>query len=99
MEWFGILGFLLFPFLAVAVLRRLRERMAERARGPRLDDEAVERILAEGRIWLEDDEPLDPDAIREEEDRFWREARWDGATLWDGEEERDEGNEPWTRGR
>ena len=44
-------------------------------------------------------EPLDPEAIREEEDRFWREARWEEATRWDGEEERDEGIEPWRQGR
>lgn len=89
MEWFGILAFLVFPILAVAVLRRLRDRMDQRTRGPRLDDDAVERIVSEGRIWLEDDEPLDADAIREEEDRFWREARWEGASNWDGDEERE----------
>jgi hypothetical protein len=44
---------------------------------PRVDDEALRRILEEGRLGSTDpDETLDPDEIRSEEERFLDE-HWD----------------------
>lgn len=80
--------------LAGGVVVRLRARTRDRVRGPRLDDEAVRQIVREGRVWLEDDEPLDPETIRAEEERFWREARWEEEAGWDVAEQ-DDDRESW----
>ncbi len=75
-------GFLLYLLLVLVLaggLLRLRQRRRWRARTPEVDDEALHRILTEGRLEVEEDEPLDPDLIEEEERRFWEEERWDGA--------------------
>jgi hypothetical protein len=52
-----------------------RRRELESARTI-VDDEAVRRILETGVLTVEDDEPLDLDAIEAEEKRFWSEM-WD----------------------
>ena len=67
--------------LAVAAGITLRSRRLQRygrAR-PVIDDRAVEAIIEEGRVWVEDDDPLDLREIGEQEDRFWSE-RWDEPT-------------------
>ena len=64
----------LLMFLVAAgmsVLRRLRERI--RLDPPVLDDDDVRRIEAQGSLYVELDEPLDPEQIRQAEERFWRE--------------------------
>lgn len=73
--WFG-LGLLL-----VAAGVRLRARLRRRSDpwGPTVDDEALRRIVEEGRLVTDEDEPLDLREIREEERRFWEEERWDEA--------------------
>lgn len=58
----------------IAVRLRLRER---RHGSPHaLDDDAVRRIEAVGRLRTAEEEPLDQDEIDEEERRFWEET-WD----------------------
>jgi hypothetical protein len=74
-----------FAFGALAVLGGLtvrgRVRDARARNRPRLDDEAVRRIVETGR-WAEDDEPpLDLDEIDDEEERFWAEE-WDEPEEW-----------------
>lgn len=49
------------------------------ARGSRIDDDVIARIIDHGEIFLEDDEPLDLNEIEEEEERFWSES-WDEPT-------------------
>jgi hypothetical protein len=74
----------LFLFMALLVLlsgilARLRTREAVRKEDlPLLDDEALRAILEEGvlRIEEDEDEPLDPEEIEREEERFW-DQHWD----------------------
>ncbi len=70
--------YLAIVFLAVVVgwlgRRRLRRHIG--ADRPRLGDDDVRRILREGRLEIELDEPLDPEEIEREEERFWSET-WD----------------------
>lgn len=73
--WFG-LGLLL---VAAGVRLRARLRRHSEARGPTVDDEALRRIVEEGRLVTDEDEPLDLGEIREEERRFWEDERWDEA--------------------
>lgn len=58
------------------ILRRARQR---RGRRPpvELSDRMIREIETRGRVTWEPDEPLDPERIRDEEERFWREAAWD----------------------
>lgn len=70
---------LLFGVLAgMAGLRhRSRLRSARRsARPPRVDDDAIRRILEQGTLTSEDDEPLDLDEAKRAEEEFWRDS-WD----------------------
>ncbi|MDX1646878.1 MAG: hypothetical protein R3304_07025 [Longimicrobiales bacterium] len=72
---------LLFPLTLVILLlaagMALRSRRKE-ALGRRLllDDAAIDRIIEEGELFVEEDEPLDLEEIDDEEERFWSE-RWD----------------------
>lgn len=80
----------LFAGLAVLALaagwvarRRIGRRISPREHG--LSDEDVRQIEETGVLVrpddpsAEDDEPLDMEAIREEEDRFWSSESWDEA--------------------
>jgi hypothetical protein len=60
---------------AVLYLRRLRAQRAQASTG--LTDDMIRAIEGEGRIDVEEAEPLDLDHIREEESRFWEEEPWD----------------------
>lgn len=67
-----------FVLLAILVLaggfyarRRIRE--AVQGRRPVVTDEVMRRILEEGAAGETEDEPLDEEAIREAEERFWDE--------------------------
>lgn len=64
--------------LAIAAGVSLRARRAEvlRPGAPVLDDASIQRIIEEGALWIDDDEPLDLDEIDDEEERFWSES-WD----------------------
>lgn len=69
--------------LAAAALRlRSRIRRGTRQQQPTVDDEVMRRILEEGVVRTDEDEPLDLDEIREEERRFWEEEEWDEADEW-----------------
>ncbi|MGH7481599.1 MAG: hypothetical protein ACRELV_05545 [Longimicrobiales bacterium] len=73
------------PFGALAIaagVRHVRRIRALRDRGPRLTDEMIRQLEDEGWVDVEDEEPLDREAIREAEERFWDEERWDGADTW-----------------
>jgi hypothetical protein len=48
---------------------------------PSLDDEAIDTIVATGRLVVDEEESLDLDDIDEEEDRFWSES-WDEPEEW-----------------
>ena len=72
--WVGL------ALLVVAAAVRLRRRLGGRERGaPRLDDEAIRQIETAGRLAFDEEEPLDIEAIEEEERRFWAEEEWDSA--------------------
>ena len=84
----GVFGPLFWVFggaLVIAAGLRFRRRLAEgssSAAGPRIDDEAIERIVDEGVLEGDQEEPLDPHEIDEEERRFWEEEEWDDAEEW-----------------
>lgn len=80
-----MMGPILFGLLALLVFgawwsRRRRVRDVISGRKPVVTDEVLDRILGEGRVEFSesgpDDDPLDEDAAREAEDRFWDED-WD----------------------
>ena len=58
---------------------RVRFRNAMRPRSPVVDDDAMRRIVEEGRLTTDEDDPLDMDEIRRRERDFWAEERWDEA--------------------
>ena len=64
---------LLLTAAGFALWSRRREAFGRR---PLLDDDAIDRIIEDGRIFVEDDEPLDLEEIEDEEERFWSES-WD----------------------
>ena len=72
------LGLLLGWLMVRAYLRR-RRKLREILGPPRLDDAAVERILREGSLEVDEQAPLDLDEIARAEEDFWREERWDPA--------------------
>lgn len=69
MTWLWIL---LGALAGLAGLRyRSRLRSAHGPDGPpRVDDEALRRILEEGTL-VEEDEPLDPEEVARAEEEFW----------------------------
>jgi hypothetical protein len=66
-----VLGVLVGIAAAAYARRRLEERMSRRSV---LTDEAIRQIEEQGELYVDD--PLDWDAVREEEERFWGEG-WD----------------------
>lgn len=70
--------------LAVASGIRFRARLKRRVGpvSPVVDDDAVRRILSEGTLTTDEDEPLDYDEIDEEERRFWSSDSWDEPDEW-----------------
>ncbi|HZD03513.1 MAG TPA: hypothetical protein VE173_01305 [Longimicrobiales bacterium] len=70
--------------LLVAAALRLRSRLrrAREGRDPMVDDDVLRRIIEEGVVRTDEDEPLDLDEIREEERRFWEGEEWDEADEW-----------------
>jgi hypothetical protein len=71
------LWWILSALLVVAGLRaRARRRASIRGAVPSVDDAGVLSIVESGSLSDDADEPLDPDEIRAEEERFWSEP-WD----------------------
>lgn len=69
--------------LILAGLRlRSRLRGGNDGSAPVVDDDMLRRILKEGVVRTDEDEPLDLDEIHEEERRFWEEEEWDEADEW-----------------
>lgn len=74
------LAYLFVVLAAVGVMagvlaRRRVRQMVERDRLV-VSDETLSQILQDGSVEFEEEEPLDEEAIREAEDRFWDES-WD----------------------
>jgi hypothetical protein len=65
--------------LAVVAYVMSRRHLRARRREAGLDDDAIRRIEASGRVDM--DEPLDLDEAHEEEERFWEED-WDEPEPW-----------------
>lgn len=79
--------FLILTFVVVAggYLARRRVHRAMRDRSILAGDELLRSILDEKELQaLEDDEPLDEDAIREAEEEFWSEDEWTDSDDWRG---------------
>lgn len=55
---------------------RSRLRRSLRSRSVEVDDEAITRILEDGVLATDEDDPLDLEHIRQEEENFW-EKTWD----------------------
>ena len=83
LTFFWILFWIVLAGLLVAagfsVHQRRRDALASPP--PRLDDEAVRRILETGQLAVDEDEPLDLAEIEEEEERFWSES-WEEPEEW-----------------
>ena len=79
---FWILFWALLSALTVAAGWSVYER-SSRLTWRRLvvDDEAIRAILATGELHVDEDEPLNLEAIDEEEERFWSET-WDEPDDW-----------------
>ena len=79
--WLLFLAVLLMLVVAsgISVRSRLRQRVGRR--GPRVDDDAVRRILETGRLTTDEDAPLDLREIDDEERRFWSES-WEDPDEW-----------------
>lgn len=75
----GLAGLFVGVVLVVGWLR-IRGDLPSGSGVPSVDDEALRRILDDGR--LEADDPLDLERVEEEERRFWEEERWDDAEEW-----------------
>jgi hypothetical protein len=73
------LGFALM--LTVVVVLHYRRRAASSAQDSLLTDDMIRQIEQQGRLDLEDEEPLDLDEIRELEEQFWEES-WDEPEEW-----------------
>lgn len=80
MTWVWILLAALVAVAAARYRRRLDRRRS--AGAPSVDDAAIRRIVDEGRIEADDDEPLDLDEIERQEAEFWNES-WDEPEEYD----------------
>ncbi|MDT8341232.1 MAG: hypothetical protein RQ751_06940 [Longimicrobiales bacterium] len=79
MRWLEFLsGAVLGAVIVWAFLRR-RRVLRETVRAAGLDDTAVERIIREGRLDVDDPGPLDLDEIERAEEAFWESEGWDPA--------------------
>lgn len=91
--WIAFWGGLAALVVAAGVRLHVRRKEAIASSVPRVDDDAIDKILSTGELTvedrppgalplvLEDDEPLDMGEIDDEEERFWSES-WDEPTEW-----------------
>jgi len=73
------LALLVVGLLLVGYVRQ-RNRLKSREAG--LDDDDVDRIITDGVVRFEAEEPLDLQEIEEAERQFWIEERWDEGEEW-----------------
>lgn len=73
------LGFALL--VAVVVVLHYRRRVLSSEPDTTLTDDMIRQIEEQGRLRIEDGEPLDLDEIREQEEQFWEES-WDEPDEW-----------------
>lgn len=79
MRWLDFLsGIALGAVIVWAFLQR-RRHLRERIENEGLDDTAVERIIREGRLEVDDPGPLDLEEIARAEEEFWKSEPWDPA--------------------
>lgn len=79
---FWILFWALLSALTVAAGWSVYERSRRLTRRRLVvDDEAIRAILDTGELHVDEDEPLNLEAIDEEEERFWSET-WDEPDDW-----------------
>jgi hypothetical protein len=74
-----LLSLLIGGLALFAALRHIVRRIDGAEGATRLTDELIRQIEEEGALELDEDEPLDPARIEEEEELFWEEERWDEA--------------------
>lgn len=77
MDLFWILLAVLAAIGGLIGVERVR---AARRSHPHITDDMVRRVEEDGELWVEDDEPLDLESIREEEERFFDD--WDEIEEW-----------------
>jgi hypothetical protein len=75
---FGI--FLAALAILAGLVYRRRLRRVSVSESTHLNDDMIRQIETNG--WVEVDEPLDLDTIRDEESRFLEEETWDEADEW-----------------
>ena len=75
MFWFWIFLALLAGLAGLRYLQRIRSARSSGA-PPVVDDEALRRILEEGSLTTEEDEPLDLEEAARAEEEFWSQS-WD----------------------
>jgi hypothetical protein len=75
---FGI--FLAALAILAGLVYRRRLRAVSASDSTHLNDDMIRQIETSG--WVEVDEPLDLDTIRDEESRFLEEETWDEADEW-----------------
>lgn len=79
MPWLEFLSALGLGALVMWAFLRRRRDLRARIDTPALDDAAVDRIIRDGRLTVDDPEPLDLDEIARAEDDFWESEGWDPA--------------------
>ncbi len=77
MHLFWILLAVLAVIGGVIGVERVR---SARYRRPHITDDMIRRVEDDGELWVEDEEPLDLESIREEEERFFDD--WDEIEEW-----------------
>lgn len=79
MRWLDFLSGLALGAVIVWAYLLRRRHLRERIDSDGLDDSAVERIIREGRLEVEEAGPLDLDEIARAEEEFWDSESWDPA--------------------
>lgn len=79
MPWFEFLSALGLGVAIVYGFAQRRRALRDRLRPQTLDDAAVDRIIQEGELRVDEPEPLDLDEIEEAEREFWQNESWDPA--------------------
>lgn len=62
--------------MAAGVSLGVRRRESFGPSTPVVDDDLIRKIIEDGEIYVDEDEPLDLNEVDDEEERFWSES-WD----------------------